>query len=106
MLNVSLQVYYGNITLSRTSFLRREGEIVTDRCEWSRQVNDLEYSLGLIRPTAGTIEFLGHSILNLTPQNRVQRLAHCRRAPLLADERGENLEMEPIRVEDVDIDEN
>ena len=69
MLNVrGLQVFYGNIhAIKDVSFYVEEGEIVTlIGANGAGKSTILNTVSGLIRPTAGTIEFLGHSILNLT----------------------------------------
>lgn len=111
MLNVrGLQVFYGNIhAIKDVSFYVEEGEIVTlIGANGAGKSTILNTVSGLIRPTAGTIEFLGHSILNLTPHRIVRkRLAQCPegRRLFLQMSVEENLEMGAYSREDVDIDE-
>ncbi|MGB4138728.1 MAG: ATP-binding cassette domain-containing protein, partial [Saccharofermentanales bacterium] len=76
MLNVSgLQVFYGNIhAIKDVSFYVEEGEIVTlIGANGAGKSTILNTVSGLIRPTAGTIEFLDHSILNLNPHKIVRK---------------------------------
>ncbi len=81
MLNVSdLQVFYGNIhAIKDVSFHVEEGEIVTlIGANGAGKSTILNTISGLIRPTVGTIEFLGKSIVNMSPHKIVRnRLAHC-----------------------------
>ncbi|MGI6122363.1 MAG: ABC transporter ATP-binding protein [Saccharofermentanales bacterium] len=110
MLNVSgLQVFYGNIhAIKDVSFYVEEGEIVTlIGANGAGKSTILNTVSGLIRPTAGTIEFLDHSILNLTPHKIVRkRLAHCPegRRLFLQMSVEENLEMGAYARDDIDMD--
>lgn len=110
MLNVSgLQVYYGNIhAIKDVSFYVEEGEIVTlIGANGAGKSTILNTVSGLIRPTAGTIEFLDHSILNLNPHKIVRkRLAHCPegRRLFLQMSVEENLEMGAYARDDIDMD--
>lgn len=110
MLNVSgLQVFYGNIhAIKDVSFYVEEGEIVTlIGANGAGKSTILNTVSGLIRPTAGTIEFLDHSILNLNPHKIVRkRLAHCPegRRLFLQMSVEENLEMGAYARDDIDMD--
>jgi branched-chain amino acid transport system ATP-binding protein len=110
MLNVSgLQVFYGNIhAIKDASFYVEEGEIVTlIGANGAGKSTILNTVSGLIRPTAGTIEFLDHSILNLNPHKIVRkRLAHCPegRRLFLQMSVEENLEMGAYARDDIDMD--
>ena len=110
MLNVSgLQIFYGNIhAIKDVSFYVEEGEIVTlIGANGAGKSTILNTVSGLIRPTAGTIEFLDHSILNLNPHKIVRkRLAHCPegRRLFLQMSVEENLEMGAYARDDIDMD--
>jgi len=110
MLNVSgLQVFYGNIhAIKDVSFYVEEGEIVTlIGANGAGKSTILNTVSGLIRPTAGTIKFLDHSILNLNPHKIVRkRLAHCPegRRLFLQMSVEENLEMGAYARDDIDMD--
>ncbi len=110
MLNASgLQVFYGNIhAIKDVSFYVEEGEIVTlIGANGAGKSTILNTVSGLIRPTAGTIEFLDHSILNLNPHKIVRkRLAHCPegRRLFLQMSVEENLEMGAYARDDIDMD--
>lgn len=109
MLNVTgIQVFYDNIhAIKDVSFNVDEGEIVTlIGANGAGKSTILKTISGLIRPAAGKIEFLGHSIVNLSPHKIVRkRLAHCpegRRLFLQMNVR-ENLQMGAYSREDVDM---
>ncbi|HHX20122.1 MAG TPA: ABC transporter ATP-binding protein [Clostridiaceae bacterium] len=109
MLNVNgLQVFYGNIhAIKDVSFYVEEGEIVTlIGANGAGKSTILNTISGLIRPTVGTIEFLGQSILNLSPHKVVRkRLVQCPegRRLFLQMSVKENLEMGAYTREENDI---
>lgn len=109
MLNVSgIQVYYGNIhAIKDVSFCVEKGEIVTlIGANGAGKSTILNTISGLIRPVAGTIEFLGQNIVNLAPNKIVRkRLAHCPEGRRLFQQMTvkENLEMGAYARDDIDI---
>ncbi len=109
MLKVSdLQVFYGNIhAIKDISFHVDEGEIVTlIGANGAGKSTILNTVSGLIRPTVGTIEFLGKSIVNTSPHKIVRKqLVHCPegRRLFLQMSVKENLEMGAYTREEDDI---
>lgn len=109
MLKVNgIHVFYGNIhAIKDVSFYVNEGEIVTlIGANGAGKSTILKTISGLIRPAVGTIEFLGESIVNLSPHKIVRkRLAHCPegRRLFLQMSVEENLEMGAYTRDENDI---
>ncbi|NLZ66047.1 MAG: ABC transporter ATP-binding protein [Clostridiaceae bacterium] len=104
----SIHVFYGNIhAIKDVSFYVNEGEIVTlIGANGAGKSTILKTISGLIRPAVGTIEFLGESIVNLSPHKIVRkRLAHCPegRRLFLQMSVKENLEMGAYTRDENDI---
>ncbi|HHT25566.1 MAG TPA: ABC transporter ATP-binding protein [Clostridiaceae bacterium] len=110
MLNVTgIQVFYSNIhAIKDVSFYVEEGEIVTlIGANGAGKSTILKTISGLIRPVAGTIEFLDQSIVNLASHKIVHKgLVHCPegRRLFLQMSVEENLEMGAYTREDLDLD--
>lgn len=109
MLSVNgIQVFYGNIhAIKDVSFYVNEGEIVTlIGANGAGKSTILKTVSGLVRPAAGTIEFLGNNIVNLSPHKIVhKRLVHCPEGRRLFSQMSveENLEMGAYTREEADI---
>jgi branched-chain amino acid transport system ATP-binding protein len=81
MLQLSnIDVYYGSVhALKQLSLIVNEGELVTlIGANGAGKTTTIKTISGLLRPTKGTITFLGENIAGLSPEKIVRKgIAHC-----------------------------